>query len=193
MNRSFIFLLFSLMIFFSCKNDKTGAVSDDVGSGMPVEEIYYLSNQTGRSDSLINVYRTSATTILEHRLAESKANVVTDLNKDLWHLDAVLRGSDVTFGDNINGAWVDFNDDNTYTYGNYGDKRGNGRYAYDSEKALLLLLDNDKRIKPQEFQTQIQNDALVLVGQSIYADNNMQAKLARKTALPVKQPKQPVQ
>jgi hypothetical protein len=178
-----------LLIFFGCKQDSTsstGSSSERNAAVLPVEEHLIISNQKGRSDSMIQVYRVSAAGILDHRIKSIKTKTVTPLDKDMWHVEAVLKGSDMTFGDNLNGAWIDFSDNNTYKYGSYEVTRGGGKYHYDLENPLLLMLDDDARIKPQEFQTILNNDGLVLVGSQVYGDNNMQVKLLRKTVLPVK-------
>lgn len=178
-----------LLIFFACKQNSTNSTDSSSSRNaavLPVEEQLIISNQKGRSDSMIQVYRVSAAGILDHRIKSVKTKTVTPLDKDLWHVEAVLKGSDMTFGDNLKGAWIDFADNNTYKYGSYEVINGGGKYHYDTENILLLMLDDDTRVKPQEFQTLLNNDGLVLVGSQVYGDNNMQVKMERKTVLPIK-------
>ncbi|MBK8626109.1 MAG: hypothetical protein IPN86_11240 [Saprospiraceae bacterium] len=188
----FIFLAFSIMLL-NCKSNKgTGVDGATAAVVKSVEEQYILSNQKNMSDSLVQVHRNAAMPILEHRLKTTTVKSVTGLDKDIWHFEAILKGSDITFGENLKGAWIDFGDDATYKYGSFGDTFGGGKYHYDVDKGSLIMIDNDKRIKAQEFQPLLTNDALVFVGISTYGDNNTQAKLLRNTALPIKPEPKPV-
>ena len=191
-------LLLILIISFTlidCKNNQGGKTTqgDTISASVkPVEEQCILSNQKAMSDSLVQSLRAAALPILENRLSATTIKSVTGLDKDLWHVEAILKGSDITFGDNLKGAWLDFGDDATYKYGHFDQVSGSGKYHYDVDKSTLIMVDNDNRIKPQEFQPMLTNDALVLVGSSIYKDNNMQAKFVRNTAMPVKPEPKPV-
>lgn len=191
----FFLILFTSVVLLNCKNssDTSSTTNGSItASVLPVLEQYILSNQATVSDSLVQAHRSTALPILEHRLTNTTIKSVTGLDKDLWHIDAILKGSDITFGENLKGAWLDFGDDATYKYGSFSQTYGNGRYHYDVDKNTLIMIDNDKRVKPQEFNPLLTDDALVLVGSSVYGDNNMQAKLVRKVALPVKPEPVPV-
>lgn len=187
-------LLLIITIAIGCKQVTSSSSSSSKGSAvvLPISEKWMLSNQSETSDSLAQVARTNAGPILEHRIKESKTGVATGMDKDLWVVDAILKGSKMTFGTDVNGFWIDFKDNNLYEYGNFEVIKGQGKYHFDVDKNIMLLLDADSRIKAQEFQTILTNDALVLVGSSIYGDNNMQAKFQRKSAMPVKPVKQPL-
>lgn len=187
-------LLLIITIAIGCKQVTSSSSSSSKGSAvvLPISEKWMLSNQSETSDSLAQVARTNAGPILEHRIKESKTGVATGMDKDLWVVDAILKGSKMIFGTDVNGFWIDFKDNNLYEYGNFEVIKGQGKYHFDVDKNIMLLLDADSRIKAQEFQTILTNDALVLVGSSIYGDNNMQAKFQRKSAMPVKPVKQPL-
>lgn len=116
------------------------------------------------------------------------------MDKDIWVFGGLVSDTRTLFGDSLNGAWIDFKENLTYDYGQYENKSGSGHYFYDFEKATLLMLDDNPAIKPQEFEVKMNNDMLVIVGQFIYKDNNMQAKLDRKASFPSKnQPSVPGQ
>ncbi len=187
-------LLLIITIAIGCKQVTSSSSSSSKGSAvvLPISEKWMLSNQSETSDSLAQVARANAGPILEHRIKESKTGVATGMDKDLWVVDAILKGSKMIFGTDVNGFWIDFKDNNLYEYGNFEVIKGQGKYHFDVDKNIMLLLDADSRIKAQEFQTILTNDALVLVGSSIYGDNNMQAKFQRKPAMPVKPVKQPL-
>jgi len=54
-----------------------------------------------------------------------------------------------------------------------------GRYHYDSDSAVLIMVDNDGSKKPQEWSAKFAGDAMVLVGTNSYNDNSIQMKLER--------------
>lgn len=185
-----------LLVALGCKEmgtkGKQVANSKSNASVLPVAEQLIISNQANASDSLVQAYRAAAASILEHRISSAATKTATGMDKDIWVVDAVLKGEKMTFGDDVKGFWMDMGEDNTYKYGSYEVQTGSGKYFFDVDKSTLLTLDDDTRIKPQEFQTMLTNDALVLVGSAIYGDNNMQAKFQRKAAMPVKPVKQPL-
>jgi len=52
-------------------------------------------------------------------------------------------------------------------------------YTYNFDTGLLLMLDNDPNLKPNEYNVKVHNDLVILEGQATYQDNNIQAKLVR--------------
>ena len=75
--------------------------------------------------------------------------------------------------------WIDFKDNFTYDYGMDKEKKGSGIYTYNFDTGLLLMVDDDISIKPNEYNVKIHNDIIILEGKSTYEDNNIQAKLGR--------------
>ncbi len=184
LNKLIFGALFIIMVLMSCKNTTTSDTKNK--SLLTIEESNVLHNHEGWTEEQINSSRLQAADVWGHRVKnsdESKANI---LHKDMWHVIAVLRGSDVTFGDVLRGAWFKFSDKNTYQIGSYDEVIGGGRYHYDVEKSTLLLIDNDPRMKPQEFNLLVNNNAIVFVGEPSYKDNNMQAKLEKFDVYPAK-------
>lgn len=184
----FIQFLFILSIaFVSCKQSDSASVNNNEISGsMPVEEQYIIHNQFAKNDSLYQQQRSAARSIMEQRIKNTDPNMTNVLIKDYWHIDAFLRGNEMKFGADAVGFWLDFNEGNKYSYGSYDKTYGTGRYVYTTENNLILLLDDDQRFKPQEFEVKYNNDALVLVGQATYQDNSMQVKLFRRATYPEK-------
>lgn len=174
-----------IMFFFSCKQSDSSSATGPNVQVLPVSEQYILNNQSGVKDSLVQIQRQAALSILEHRIKSSKPGMTNVLEKDVWHIEAFLSGDAVTFGIDLKGFWIDFQDNNKYAYGSFDATLGTGRYVYSTENGnQLLLLDDDRRIKPQEFEVMYNNDSAALVGQSTYHDNNMQVKMNRKVGYP---------
>ncbi|MBC7886082.1 MAG: hypothetical protein H7X99_11450 [Saprospiraceae bacterium] len=147
---------------------------------------YPLFNQENLREGEIRSMRLAALNTLEHRQKESGNKTYIILDKDLWQFDAVVKSSDMDTHDSLSGKWIDFKEDLTYDYGLYQDKHGSGKYIYDLDKAIMLLVDDSDGIKPQEFDVKLRNDMMVLVGQYVYQDNNLQCKLTRLDTIPVK-------
>jgi hypothetical protein len=180
---------FLFVVLVSCKQSASESGSSSASKAdknLPVAEKYILHNQFAGNDTLIQKQRQAALSILEHRLKSVNPEMTNVLEKDFFVVDAFLRGNQMTFGAEVKGMWLDFKDNNTYAYGYYNENYGTGRYAYTTDNNLLLLIDNDERIKPQEFEVKYNNDALVLVGQATYGDNSMQIKSVRKSNYPEK-------
>lgn len=174
-----------IMFFFSCKQSDSSTTTGQNVQVLPVNQQYILNNQVGVKDSLVQLQRQAALSILEHRIKNSNHGMTNVLEKDVWHVEAFLSGDVVTFGIDLKGFWIDFQDNNKYAYGSFDATLGTGRYVYSTENGnQLLLLDDDRRIKPQEFDVMYNNDSVALVGQATYHDNNMQVKMNRKADYP---------
>jgi hypothetical protein len=191
MKKYTLLMMFTSVLVYSCKPGSAGGEASipEAALGKPVEEVYLLSNQKGLQDSTIQNQRVAAEKELRQRIDTSARQLVSVLEKDLYQIQAVLRGSEVVFDEKVKAGWIDFAPDNTYKYGVYADQMGGGRYHFDASGSLILLVDYNQMIKPQEFQALINGDALVLVGQDTYRDNNMQAKLNRMPEMPVSKQK----
>ena len=173
----------SMISFFSCKSESKNAKSNTV---RPIHDSYMLMNQSKITDKEIATMRGNAIAILEKRKIENKNETFAILHSDIWVFGGLVSDSKSLFGDSLDGAWIDFKEDLTYEYGKYEEKYGSGQYYYNFISANLLLLDDNAAIKPQEFEVKMGKDMLVIVGNEVYKDNNMQAKLDRELALPSK-------
>jgi hypothetical protein len=172
-----------LFLFQACKPGGGGSTADVP----PSEEIYVYFNQEGVSPNEIASWRSSAQSILEKRKADFANKSYEALVKDLWLVDAYLSGDRMVSGDSVRGAWLDFKDDLTYEYG-FGEKKtGMGKYFYEFESSKLLMLDDNSLLKPQEFDVRLRNDMVILVGEYVYRDNNLQSKLTRGKSYPANQ------
>ena len=177
-------LIFLTFVIISCKQNNSDTNTDSNGN-TPIET-YLLLNQGEVSDAEVQTMRAEAIKILDHRQIESSNKVVTLLEKDVYIFDAVVMGSAMRVGDSIAGEWLDFKDDLTYEYGKYDVKNGSGRYFYNFDENHLLMVDNNPKVKPQEFETKNANEMIILIGKYIYKDNNIQSKLTRSATKPDK-------
>lgn len=179
-------VIFAFLVFFnwSCKQNATS--HDTKTSQNDTSKYFGLINQQNLLSQQIKDMRMSAASVLEHRQKEGNKKSYTSIDKDVWVFDAILIGSKMTTGDSLEGRWLDFKEDLTYSYGRFDVIDGKGRYYYELEKETIILVDDDPMMKPQEFEVKARNDMLILVGQYEYKDNNIQTKLLRQATLPTK-------
>ncbi|MCB9310051.1 MAG: hypothetical protein H6567_08340 [Lewinellaceae bacterium] len=184
MKRFFLLALMCSHIFFSCKPQNSTKTTHKAAAAVAPNPAWDLLNQENISAADIATMRTNAEGMLEFRDKELNHKSVTIIDKDIWKVVAFIIGRDGKFGDKLHGAWIDFKEDLTYTYGHYDKTEGQGLYIYDLDKELILLIDDNQTMKPQEFKVKVTNDNLVLVGTETYRDNAMQAKLDRTASFP---------
>ncbi|MBK9734135.1 MAG: hypothetical protein IPO92_03860 [Saprospiraceae bacterium] len=185
MNFQSVFFIISISFVISCKNEGKLGLTDG-NQGKVISNSYALLNQEKLHLVDITQMRTAANSVLEFRKKESNNKFFNVIEQDLWHFDAIVTTNKVLTKDSLDGKWIDFKADLTYDYGQYSDKKGSGKYFYDFDKATLLMIDDNEKIKPQEFEVNARNDMMILVGRSEYKDNNMQAKILRNKSTPIK-------
>lgn len=179
-----VLVVLSLFIF-SCKPNASdpSSTKDDFA---PMES-YALLNQNDIADAEVQNMRGAAMGILEHRQKEVDTSAVAMIERDLYIFDGILLSSNMRTGDSIAGEWLDFKEDLTYEYGKFDKVNGSGRYFFNFNENILLMIDNNPAIKPQEFEIKKANDILILIGKQIYRDNNIQTKLSRVATKPIAQ------
>lgn len=180
-----IFILLTGIILcnlWACKNEKNTS-SKEIGiqkvDTADIEAFYPLLNQKKLNTMDIYNYRKNAEAELENRIKAQGSKSYTIIDKDIWAVRFVVFGSDISKPEENEGKWIDFKEDLTYAYGLKKEVKGGGRYHYNFEEGIILMLDNDERIKPSEFGLKPFNDVLIFEGKFTYSDNNMQAKLER--------------
>ncbi|MBK9254190.1 MAG: hypothetical protein IPM42_01745 [Saprospiraceae bacterium] len=180
---SVIFTMFCI----SCKNEnKSSEIKAVESKAMEVPSDYAMMNQDDISEASVNEMRQQALAVLHHRQKEQNNKSYTIVDKDFWSYEATVKDSDFNTGEKVAGKWIDFHENLTYEYGDYGDRKGGGHYFFNLETKKLLMVDDHPAIKPQEFDVKLTDQMLVLVGESVYKDNNLQAKLVRISAKPSK-------
>lgn len=120
----------------------------------------------------------TAQSILNFRIKEN-AEIFPILEADTWEYKFVFDGSQMSKDGDYSGQWIDFGADHTYVYGNQDKTSGSGRYHFSIDSSILLMVDNDKNKKAQEYEAKFAGDVMVLVGTSTYKDNSYQMKLER--------------
>jgi len=181
----YIYILFSLSLsVMACKNDSPqrpdSMLADDTGIKDNPIKMERLEEMRKKSKSVdIPAYRKQAASILDYR-AKQDSNSYAIIEADIWEYQFIFDG-EMSEPGAYKGVWVDFKADGTYSYGQYDELQGSGRYNYHFERGELLMLDDNNALKPQEWTAKSAGDALVLIGTATYKDNSVQMKLERTT------------
>lgn len=174
-------LISSLLIVISCNGNKSKTSS--------VEEEMAAAGLSKESDISFNKndiasMHAAAKSILEFRYKEEGVDPVASIEMDRWYYQFIATGSRIEPVQD--GRWIDFYPDLSYEYGDEKGVKGKGKYHYSISSGLLLLVDNDDSVKPQEYDAKLNGPVMVLVGRATYKDNAIQMKLQQD------HPKEPV-
>ena len=189
----FYFILLIPLITYGCK-DKQQDPKVDAKEVMDASEIDQRIVTEAPSEVIKNMKIVEsvdvpemirlATGILNHRQKELNNKSWQVLDKDLWEYDIIYAGVKNTKPGYMDGYWLDFNEDLTYSYGYKKEVQGEGRFVYDAATSLLLMVDNDSAIKPREYEARISNRTIILDGNGTYKDHNINARLIRISERP---------
>ncbi len=192
---SFLLLITFIFQMTSCKQDSKPAANTEAKEIIKPE-----TTKVTEDNSLLTIVKNmgkvkvekvpgmkkEATAIINHRYKQTEKKAYIILDKDLWEYEFIFTGKSMTKPGQLAGMWIDFHEDQTYTYGYYEDTAGTGIYTFDLNSSLLLLIDDSDEIKPQEFEAKLFDKSMIMDGNAIYKDNNYNAKLRRIESKPVK-------
>lgn len=159
---------------YSCKND--GKTSSSTKETVSADKV------TPQMTEL----RKNAKAVYDYRMKNEEFSTAQILDSGVWEYKFTFADGAMSELGSLAGKWIDFADNNTYEYGNYGNIEGSGIYHYNPLSTIILMIDNDPATKPQEFEMKLVMDALVMVGQKTYNDNSMQSKLDKREVRPTK-------
>lgn len=146
--------------FFSCKEEVIEAVN-----------FHPLRMEYGGSYQSIQGLRNEAKGVYELRMSQRTMDHMF-LVDDWWHLQAYSEIDQIK--DLTDGApyWLKLNADNTYQYGIANRLEGKGLFHYRDSDSSLLLIDDNPRIEPTEFDLRYASDKMVFIGRSSMNVNN---------------------
>lgn len=204
MNRVFAILpIFLLSVLsMSCKQDGTGTdMSKDAlqeSASAPKGDQFTRDSDIDKGIRLVKNMRdkispsmaanmkSDAEAILAHRWKQSNKKSWTIMTAGFYEYQFVFDGREMSKPGEHAGRWVKFDDDLTYTYGYYDKVQGSGKYDFNLDSELLLMVDDNSNIKPNEYKCKPVNDVCILVGTDVYKDNNFQCKMAKVDSQPTK-------
>ena len=173
LSRYFLLAVFAVLLA-ACNQDNKAEKSAEPEAN--IERLKGL--QSNEDTGNIAAQRAQALSILNFRLKKDPQSYAI-VEADVWEYEFVFDGEMSKPGE-YEGVWIDFKPDFTYEYGKNSTVNGSGRYNYQFERGELLMIDNDAKVKPQEWTVKNAGDAMVLVGTQTYRDNSVQMKLVRQ-------------
>lgn len=120
--------------------------------------------------------RQEALTILEYRKQNETEHEVKII-EGIYEYEFIHDGKKMSERGAHDGEWIDFNEDYTYSYGKNKKTVGTGKFHFSKSKKLLLMVDNNKEVNPQEWQIKGSGSVMVMIGNTVYGNNNFQMKL----------------
>lgn len=191
-----LLLILSCLAFASSCKEKNNQSEDTESTEAPAETtstesfdisdslLVKIKNMTKINPKSIQSMVDDAKVIITHRWKETDRKSFIMLDKDLWEYEFIFTGKNMSKPNEYAGYWIDFSEDLTYAYGKYENQLGKGTYTYSLNTGFLLLIDDNSAIKPQEFEAKLFDQTLIMDGNSIYKDNNYNAKLRRIVSIP---------
>jgi hypothetical protein len=178
--RNFSFLiLIVICTLIGCKDNDTKSDADGISNSTTSNTTNYpLIYDKGFGPEQIKKLNTSAKSILDHRknLATSSFGSLID---GVWEYEFVYQNGKMSEKGDYAGYWLDFINNESYSYGYKATVAGKGQFHYGIDSDLLLLVNDDERIKPVQIKAKYSGDMLVLSGDPEYKDNGFQSKLTR--------------
>jgi hypothetical protein len=124
-----------------------------------------------------------AEAILKYR-EENNPKKWAIIDVGVWKYDGIFKDGTLLKQGEVEGKWIDFDQNGNYEYGLNSNILGKGRYHYDNDKSTLLLLDDTRTKKPEEYNARLINGIMIIQGMDTYQDNGFQAKLSKMDARP---------
>jgi len=156
-----------LLLFLACnsgKQESTTSPQEDLKNFVDLKIGDSYTSQSSR-----------AAATLEYRYKQEGKESYAAIEMDRWYYEFKAFGDEIS--PCFDGEYIDFLPDLSYEYGNNNGKLGGGKYHYGLESGVVLLVDNNAKIKPREYIAKIAGPTMVLQGEPTYGDNVFQAKL----------------
>ncbi len=177
MIRILILSVLFISIFGSCKNNTIREQNPGHHKELSTQEIEPADNHPEKKpiikERFVDEERAMAETELND-FFKSKHKPVLFLSKDYFVVDYISNGQKgpkdmIDFGE-----WYKFNPDFSYRHGFFSEIKDKGKYSYDLNKKLLMMLPDDKKLFPSEWKILNSGDVVVLVGTAKFSDNPFQ-------------------
>ncbi len=175
--------LCSICLLMSCKEAKEPIAAET--KNVVQDTVMQTSGKKTMGSSQIAQLHKQATAILTYRL-ENKPEKHAIIDVGVWEYEAAFREGAMSKPGEFAGHWIDFSENGTYEMGVYNEITGSGRYHYDNDTHLLLLVNNDEKVKPEEFELKLMQSVMIMMGKSTYQDNGFQAKLLKSEKRPTR-------
>jgi len=128
-------------------------------------------------------YRAHAKELVKTRSQTEKA--MATLTSDHWAYEGFFDGSAMKKPSEYKGHWIKYEDDHTYTYGQYNTEHGSGQYHYSIQTDKMIMVDNKEDMMPEEWDIKAKDEVMVMVGAGYFGNNPKQCKMLRWNGRPL--------
>ncbi len=175
------FTLIALLFVCSCKENTK---AEEVKQKAEISDINSPAKglQTPKAPD-VTAMNSQAEAILKYR-NENNTKKWAIMDVGAWKYDGVFKAGKMLKPEEVEGKWIDFDQNGTYEYGLKSKIEGKGKYHYDNDKTILLLVDDNKSVKPQEYSVKLLNGFMIMEGNDTYQDQSFQAKLSKSDTRP---------
>lgn len=127
-------------------------------------------------------FRAHAKELVKMRSQKEKA--MAFMTSDHWAYEFVFSGSEMSKKGALDGQWLKFEDDHTYTYGLANTVNGSGEYHYSLDSEKLIMVDDKDDMMPEEWEIKAQDEVMIMVGSGYFGNNPRQCKMLRWNGRP---------
>ena len=169
----------------SCGGDGTKVKNENNDDIVPGPEMPINVKKTAEFESLASARR-ECEALIQHRKT-THPNPMAMITQTYWTWAGFFNGQEMVHPDRLVGQWLKFEDNFTYSYGYFDDINGTGIYHYRLDDDALLMLDDNEKLQPKEWQLRSNGTAIVLEGRHGFKINNgMQMKLGPNDRRPTR-------
>ncbi len=177
MLRILILSVIFISVVGSCKNNAAKEHTSGRQKELSTQEIEPATNHLKEKpivkERFVDEERATAKNELNDYF-KSKHKPVLFLSRDYYVVDYISNGQEgpkdmIDFGE-----WYKFNPDFSYNHGFFSEIKDKGKYSYDLNNKLLMMLPDDKKLYPSEWKTLKSGDVIVLIGTARFSNNPFQ-------------------
>jgi hypothetical protein len=187
LKKDIMYLLILIIVIISCKQEskQVNKEKEKLSFSDSIAASGRIAKPTEISKDKIKSEHKFAQGILTQRIKTKPKNWII-LDAGVWEYEFVYKDGAMSKQGEYTGKWIDMDENNNYKYGYYDVMEGSGKYHYDNDTHMLLLVDDDETTMPQEFELKIQNDMMIMMGRNTFGNNAIQAKLIKRNNVPSK-------
>lgn len=179
-----ISFLCMISMLHACKEEKSQPVTE-AKNVIQDTVMQQTAEKKAMGAGQIEQLHKQASAILAYRL-ENKPEKYAIIDVGVWEYEAAFKEGAMSKPGEYAGHWIDFDEKGGYEFGVYDEVKGKGKYHYDNDSHLLLLVNNDPQVKPEEYELKLIQSVMIMMGKSTYQDNGFQAKLLKTEKRPAK-------
>lgn len=181
---AYLILALALSLLTACDSKQKSSTAEGTLVKPQIGEEFPMSIQKGGKFASLDQIRVEALGIIEHR-KKTEPEALSMLTFGYWNPEFVYNSGQISPTDQYAGYWIKFEDDFTYSYGQYKKNFGKGKYHFRLDDKSLYMLDDNIEHEPKVWTVNHNGEVIALVGTHEYGVNNgMQMKMVALTEKP---------